>query len=238
MADRRASPLALLAPVDVAPCRRRLIAARRAGGALAIGCAIGAVLAARVQMTPMPELVAMLHSFVGAAAVLVGFANYLARRPALDGAERAHPPGRDLRRRPGRRGDVQRVGRRVRQAARQDRQQAAAAARAALAQPRRPARCVRWLLRLREFVPDAARRSTRACCRCWSMTGARAAARRPHGDGDRRRRHAGRRVDAEQLLGLGGGGGRLHAVERPADRHRRAGRLARARSSATSCARR
>jgi NAD(P) transhydrogenase subunit beta len=41
---------------------------------LAIGGAVGAALAARVQMTSMPQLVAMLHSFVGAAAVLVGFA--------------------------------------------------------------------------------------------------------------------------------------------------------------------
>ena len=35
------------------------------------------MLAARVAMTSMPELVAILHSFVGAAAVLVGVANYL-----------------------------------------------------------------------------------------------------------------------------------------------------------------
>jgi H+-translocating NAD(P) transhydrogenase subunit beta len=47
------------------------------GGALAIGCAVGALLASRVAMTSMPELVAMLHSFVGAAAVLVGIATYL-----------------------------------------------------------------------------------------------------------------------------------------------------------------
>ncbi len=45
--------------------------------ALAVGGTIGAVLARRVQMTAMPELVAMLHSFVGAAAVLVGIASYL-----------------------------------------------------------------------------------------------------------------------------------------------------------------
>jgi NAD(P) transhydrogenase subunit beta len=44
---------------------------------IAIGCGVGAVLASRVAMTAMPELVAILHSFVGLAAVLVGFANYL-----------------------------------------------------------------------------------------------------------------------------------------------------------------
>ena len=45
--------------------------------ALVIGGVAGAFLAARVGMTSMPELVAILHSFVGLAAVLVGFSAYL-----------------------------------------------------------------------------------------------------------------------------------------------------------------
>lgn len=42
-----------------------------------IGGGIGTFLARRVQMTEMPELVAILHSFVGLAAVFIGFASYL-----------------------------------------------------------------------------------------------------------------------------------------------------------------
>ena len=45
--------------------------------AMLIGGAIGARLAMRVEMTEMPELIAILHSFVGLAAVLVGFNSYL-----------------------------------------------------------------------------------------------------------------------------------------------------------------
>jgi H+-translocating NAD(P) transhydrogenase subunit beta len=42
-------------------------------GAIVVALAIGAVMALRVGMTQMPEMVALLHSFVGVAAVLVGF---------------------------------------------------------------------------------------------------------------------------------------------------------------------
>jgi NAD(P) transhydrogenase subunit beta len=46
-------------------------------GSIAGGAAIGALLASRVEMTSMPELVAILHSFVGLAAVLVGYAAWI-----------------------------------------------------------------------------------------------------------------------------------------------------------------
>ncbi|WKE66968.1 Re/Si-specific NAD(P)(+) transhydrogenase subunit beta [Gallaecimonas kandeliae] len=46
--------------------------------AMVIGAAIGTRLALKVEMTQMPELVAILHSFVGLAAVLVGYNSWLA----------------------------------------------------------------------------------------------------------------------------------------------------------------
>ncbi|HMQ05150.1 MAG TPA: NAD(P)(+) transhydrogenase (Re/Si-specific) subunit beta [Pyrinomonadaceae bacterium] len=56
--------------------------------ALVPGLIIGAFVASRVQMTSMPELVAILHSFVGLAAVLVGFATYLGPHGQMTAAEK------------------------------------------------------------------------------------------------------------------------------------------------------
>ena len=55
--------------------------------ALVVGGAVGIVLAQRVQMTQMPELVAILHSLVGLAAVFVGFANFMDETVHFEGVE-------------------------------------------------------------------------------------------------------------------------------------------------------
>ncbi len=56
--------------------------------AILAGAVIGSVVAMKVEMTGMPQLVAILHSFVGLAAVLVGFASYLDPSSHFTGAEK------------------------------------------------------------------------------------------------------------------------------------------------------
>ena len=54
---------------------------------IAVGSVIGLVVARRVEMTGMPQLVAALHTFVGAAAVFIGINSHIAPPPGLAGAE-------------------------------------------------------------------------------------------------------------------------------------------------------
>ncbi|WP_328468329.1 Re/Si-specific NAD(P)(+) transhydrogenase subunit beta [Actinoplanes sp. NBC_00393] len=64
--------------------------------ATVIGAAIGLYRARKVEMTGMPELIALLHSFVGLAAVLVGWNGYLHVEAHLDGAEAALLDSQDM----------------------------------------------------------------------------------------------------------------------------------------------
>jgi H+-translocating NAD(P) transhydrogenase subunit beta len=59
--------------------------------AMLVGASVGLYAARMVKMTQMPELVALMHSLVGLAAMLVGFANYIdpAASAHYVGAERA-----------------------------------------------------------------------------------------------------------------------------------------------------
>ncbi len=56
--------------------------------ALLIGAFIGTKAAIKVEMTQMPELVALMHSLVGMAAVLVGYANFIDSSNGLQGIEK------------------------------------------------------------------------------------------------------------------------------------------------------
>ena len=57
--------------------------------AMLIGGSVGLFAAKKVQMTQMPELVALMHSLVGLAACLVGFASYIDSSIQFEGAEKA-----------------------------------------------------------------------------------------------------------------------------------------------------
>lgn len=77
--------LALAATITLAltskPGRGVLTTALLIAVAMLIGAVIGIWKARKVEMTGMPELIALLHSFVGLAAVLVGFNSYIAPDP-------------------------------------------------------------------------------------------------------------------------------------------------------------
>lgn len=77
--------LALAATIVLAlgtSARPVLVTALLVALVLLVGAAVGTWRARRVEMTQMPELIAILHSFVGAAAVLVGYNSYLTAHAA------------------------------------------------------------------------------------------------------------------------------------------------------------
>ena len=61
--------------------------------AMLIGAVIGLFKATRVEMTGMPQLIAQLHSFVGLAAVLIGFNVFVETRQLLAAGETVHDVG-------------------------------------------------------------------------------------------------------------------------------------------------
>ena len=74
--------IALVATITLAltsdPGRGVWVTALLIALAMLLGAAIGITVARRVEMTGMPQLIAMLHCFVGLAAVLVGYNSFLA----------------------------------------------------------------------------------------------------------------------------------------------------------------
>ena len=187
--------------------------------AVAIGGGTGAVIARRVPMTSMPELVAAFHSLVGMAAVLVA-AGALYAPAAFDiGTEGAIHGQSLIEMSLGVAiGAVTFTGSVIaflKLSGRMSGEPIMLPARHAIniALAHRARRADRLVLR------GAAPR------RVLADRGGLVPARRAHHRSDRRRRHAGRDLDAQFVFRLGGRRHRLHARQFGADHHRRAGRL-------------
>jgi NAD(P) transhydrogenase subunit beta len=188
-------------------------------GALVVGGSIGLFAAKKVQMTQMPELVALMHSLVGLAACLVGFASYVDTSTVFPTA--AEKSIHEMEIYIGIligavtfSGSIIAFGKLSGKIGGKP-----------LLLPGRHWLNLALLLIVIWFgraVPERPRHPVRHDAAAGDDRGG-AAVRHPHGDGHRRRRHAGGGVHAQQLLGLGGGGHRLHAQQRPADRGGRAG---------------
>ncbi len=173
-------------------------------------------------MTQMPQLVAMLHSFVGLAAVLVGISSYVDPDIQFTGVEQTiHHVEIFLGVFIGAitfTGSIVAFGK----------LQGTISGKPLLLPARHLLNLValrrRALARLRLRRLAGRRRRHGAAAR---DDADRDGDRRASGRRHRRRRHAGRRQHAEQLFGLGRGRDRLHVVERPVDRDRRARRIER-----------
>ena len=185
------------------------------------GGGIGLYLAKKTPTTEMPELVAALNGFGGAASALVAVAEVLKglteTTSISDGGVVA--VGRHARRGVDRHGHADRQLRRLRQAVRQEAHPPARGQRA----PRR-ARRARHRRDLARCVDGVRHRQCLADHRTAAAVRGGRRARRAAGHADRRRRHAGRRVAAEQLLGCRRCVRRLRHQQPAAGRRRFAGR--------------
>ena len=186
---------------------------------IVLGGGIGAVIARRVPMTSMPELVAAFHSLVGMAAVLVAAAAFYAPAAFSIGTRGAIHKASLVEMSLGVAiGAITFTGSIIAFLKLSGRMSGAP-----ILLPRPPHHQHRagagddvFHLRPRGVAEPA---------RFLAGHGDRACARRADHHPDRRRRHAGRDLDAELVFRLGRGRHRLHARQFGADHHRRAGRL-------------
>jgi len=179
--------------------------------AMLIGAAIGIYKAKKVEMTEMPELIALLHSFVGLAAVLVGFNSYIEPGDISSDMHTIHLVevylGIFI-------GAVTFTGSLVAFGKLNGKISSAPLQLPAKHKLNLAALVLSFILMLVFVSVDGSG---------FIRPRIRLALGRLH----RRRGYARGRVHAELLLRLGGRSGRLHALQRPAHRHRRAGRLQR-----------
>lgn len=187
--------------------------------AMVIGGAIGIRLAKKVEMTEMPELVAVLHSFVGLAAVLVGFNSYLDHGPGLDQVlANIHLTEVFLGIFIGAvtfTGSIVAFGK----------LRGKISSKPLMLPNRHKLNLAALVISFLLLVAFVRTDSTGTQVLCLLVMTIIALAFGWHRGVYRRRGYAGGGIDAELVLRLGGGGGGLHAQQRPADRDRRAGRF-------------
>ena len=193
-------------------------------GGLLVGGAIGTVVALRIQMTALPQLVAAFHSLVGLAAVFVAAAAFVSP-DAFGIGSPGHIKtqsliemglGTVI-------GAITFTGSIVAFA----KLQGLVTGAPLIFRGQHP---LNALIGIALVLAAGVVRHARPSDHLHPADRAVAGGRLPADPADRRRRHAGRGLDAQLLFGMGGGRHRLHPGQHRADRHRRAGRLARARS--------